>query len=74
LIGLEQDLRKIATKQGKNVNELVDLVAENESILNKMKGNLKQTFVASMAKVSKLQRGRLKIKFCVDVIHSYCPT
>jgi len=31
---------------------MVDLVNENEEILNKMKGNLRQTFVAAMAKVS----------------------
>jgi len=53
LIGLEQDLRRIATDQGKNVNELVDLVNENELVLDQMKGNLRQTFVAAMARVSK---------------------
>mmetsp|Transcript_14921 Transcript_14921/g.26964 ORF Transcript_14921/g.26964 Transcript_14921/m.26964 type:complete len:397 (-) Transcript_14921:129-1319(-) len=51
LIGLEQDLRRIATDQGKNVNELVDLVNENELVLDQMKGNLRQTFVAAMARV-----------------------
>ena len=54
LVGLEQDLQDIATKQGKNVNDLIDLVNENELILSQMKGNLRQTFVAAMAKVRKL--------------------
>mmetsp|Transcript_28175 Transcript_28175/g.48610 ORF Transcript_28175/g.48610 Transcript_28175/m.48610 type:complete len:404 (-) Transcript_28175:212-1423(-) len=51
LVGLEQDLQDIATKQGKNVNDLIDLVNENELILSEMKGNLRQTFVAAIAKV-----------------------
>ena len=54
LVGLEQDLQDIATKQGKNVNDLIDLVNENELILSQMKGNLRQMFVAAMAKVRKL--------------------
>jgi len=56
LIGLEQDLRRIATDQGKNVNELVDLVNENELVLDQMKLNLRQTFVAAMARVSKFMK------------------
>jgi len=51
LVGLEQDLQDITTKQGKNVNDLIDLVNENELILSQMKGNLRQTFVAAIAKV-----------------------
>ena len=51
LSGLEADLQEIATKQGMNVNKLIDLVNENESILESMKFNLKQTFVTMMTQI-----------------------
>mmetsp|Transcript_27107 Transcript_27107/g.57573 ORF Transcript_27107/g.57573 Transcript_27107/m.57573 type:complete len:398 (-) Transcript_27107:279-1472(-) len=51
LIGIERELRNIATQQGTCVKELIDLVNENESILGRMKGYLRQMFVASMAKI-----------------------
>lgn len=51
LVGLEQDLHDIAVRQGTNVNQIVDLVNENESLLSAMKSNLRQVFVTSMAKV-----------------------
>mmetsp|Transcript_34134 Transcript_34134/g.71869 ORF Transcript_34134/g.71869 Transcript_34134/m.71869 type:complete len:219 (+) Transcript_34134:209-865(+) len=52
LIRSEQDLRRIATEQGKVLPQIVDLVNENELILSKMKRNLRQTLVTAMAKVS----------------------
>lgn len=51
LIGLEGDLNEIATTQGKNVDEIIELVNENEVVLDQMKGNLRQTFVAAVATV-----------------------
>lgn len=48
---VEEDLRGIADEQGMNVNRIVDLVNENEEILSKMKHNLKESFVAGLAKV-----------------------
>mmetsp|Transcript_2574 Transcript_2574/g.5465 ORF Transcript_2574/g.5465 Transcript_2574/m.5465 type:complete len:395 (+) Transcript_2574:155-1339(+) len=49
LKSVEQSLQNIAAEQGTSVNHLVQLVNENESILNAMKANMKETFVASMA-------------------------
>lgn len=51
LKSVEEKLQAIAWKQGTNVEELVELVNENESILKIMKANLKETFVAAMAAV-----------------------
>lgn len=51
LVDVEQKLQKIAKKQGTNANHLVSLVNENELILNKMKMNLKETFVAGVLKI-----------------------
>lgn len=48
---MEQKLQKIAKKQGTNANHLVSLVNENELLLNTMKMNLKETFVAGVLKI-----------------------
>ena len=51
LVGLENELRNIATTQGVNVTKIVELVNENEDILEQMKANMRQTFVTAMAKI-----------------------
>ena len=51
LVGIEQDLGNIATTQGTNVEEIVQLVNENEEILALMKSNLTQTFFSAMVKI-----------------------
>jgi len=51
LVGIERELRHIATMQGASIKEIVNLVNENEMILNKMRGSLRQMFVSSMAMV-----------------------
>eukprot|EP00581_Thalassiosira_minuscula_P010488 CAMPEP_0183709740 /NCGR_PEP_ID=MMETSP0737-20130205/5721_1 /TAXON_ID=385413 /ORGANISM="Thalassiosira miniscula, Strain CCMP1093" /LENGTH=344 /DNA_ID=CAMNT_0025937911 /DNA_START=271 /DNA_END=1305 /DNA_ORIENTATION=- len=45
---VEEQLRSIADLQGANVNRLVELVRENETILAKMRDNLRQRIVQDM--------------------------
>mmetsp|Transcript_19934 Transcript_19934/g.43336 ORF Transcript_19934/g.43336 Transcript_19934/m.43336 type:complete len:418 (-) Transcript_19934:174-1427(-) len=51
LRGVEESLAEIAQQQNTNVEQLVNIVNENQSILNEMKTNLKQTFVAAVASI-----------------------
>lgn len=51
LKGVEESLAEIAQQQNTNVEQLVNIVNENQSILNQMKTNLKQTFVAAVASI-----------------------
>ncbi len=51
LDGLAEQLEDIAATQGTNVEKIISLVNENEEILNAMKANLRQTVVASLAKI-----------------------
>lgn len=51
LKGLESRLQTIAEEQGTNVDSLVELVNENQSILGQMKNNLKQKFAAAVANI-----------------------
>lgn len=48
---VENELRFIVADQGANVTEIVELVRENETILDAMKHNLRESFVAEMARL-----------------------
>ncbi|KAL3776443.1 hypothetical protein ACHAWO_005917 [Cyclotella atomus] len=48
---VENELRLIVADQGANVTEIVELVRENETILDAMKHNLRESFVAEMARL-----------------------
>jgi predicted metallo-beta-lactamase superfamily hydrolase len=48
---VEQELRLIVDEQGSNVNQIIELVRENETLLDAMKQNLRESFVAEMARL-----------------------
>lgn len=48
---VESKLQAIAEEQGSNANQLVELVNENQSILDQMKKNLKQSFAAGVTSI-----------------------
>lgn len=48
---IEQELVDMLDEQGYNVDEVVDLVDENESVLKKMKYNLRQVAMADIARI-----------------------
>lgn len=48
---VEEELRIIATEQGRNVDKLVNLVRENEEILTAMKENLRQRIAQDIMKI-----------------------
>lgn len=48
---VEQELRLIVDEQGSNVNQIIELVRENETLLDAMKQNLRESFVAEMARI-----------------------
>ena len=61
LDGLAEQLEDIAATQGTNVDKIISLVNENEEILNDMKANLRQTVVASLAKIVMRSDGKCLI-------------
>jgi len=51
LQGVEKALQEITSQQGADASQFVTLVKENQSILDQMRANLKQTFVTAVANI-----------------------
>jgi hypothetical protein len=66
LVEIESELRSILVDQEYNVEQIVNLVKENEEILGKMRSNLRQTFVSSMAQI--LMRSDSEWTYLLDII------